>query len=279
MARLPGARQIARMTPQEIDETATRLEAEAAELSSEHGRTEQLFGQTTGVAAAWAASDFQMQLLQGSPRDQGRKIEELRGCVALLDAEHDRRGGWTRVFLTIADDPPLAHAALACPAAAGREHVRVPDWSGHAVAEIVEAAGARACPTCYPDVPYHLRARQTRILSHAERVQRQATGVAPVATAAGPAMGFTNVQGQPVVTPDGQVLRTVGAAVDEYARHAAQIRWHGANGRRSGSTIELPQAMCIYLLEAIAAHRGTSVEAQELELERHVEARFRRDWG
>ena len=279
MARLPGVRQIARMTPQEIDETATRLEAQVAELTSEHGRTEQLFGQTTGVAAAWAASDFQMQLLQGSPRDQARKIDEVRACIGQLDAEHDRRGGWTRVFLTVAEDPELAHATLACPAAADREHVRVPDWSGRPVAEIAEAAGVRACPTCYPDVPYHWRARATRILSPAERARWHATGVAPTASTASPALAFTNVQGQPVMTPEGQVLRTVDAAVDEYARHAAQLRWHAANGHRSVSGAEVQEALCIYLLEAIAAHRGTSIEAQELELERHVEAHLRRDWG
>ena len=279
MARLPGARQIARMTPQELDETATRLEAQVAELSSVHGRTEQLFGQTTGVAAAWAASDFQMQLLQGSPRDEARKIDEVRACISQLDAEHDRRGGWTRVFLTVTDGPALAHATLACPAAAGREHVRVPEWSGRPVAEIAEAAGARACPTCYPDVPYHWRARATRILLPAERARLQATGIAPTPSTASPTLAFTNVQGQPVMTPDGQVLRTVDAAVDEYARHAAQIRWHEANGRRSAAGIEVQQALCIYLLEAIATHRGIGVEAQEIELERHVEARYRRDWG
>ena len=81
------------------------------------------------------------------------------------------------------------------------------------------------------------------------------------------------------MTPDGQVLRTVDAAVDEYARHAAQIRWHEVNGGRAVSGIEVQHALCIYLLEAIATHRGIGVDEQELELERHVEARYRRDWG
>ena len=279
MARLPGARQIARMTPSEIDETATRLEAQVAELASEHGRTEQIFGQTTGVAAAWGASDFQMQLLQGSPRDQARKIEEIRACIDELDAEHDRRGGWTRVFLTAADDPALAHATLGCPAAAGREHVRLPEWSGRPFAEIAEAAGARACPTCFPDVPFHWRARATRILSPAERSRWQGAGLAPAAATASPALAFADVQGQPVHTPEGQVLRTVDAAVDEYARHAAEIRWYEANGRGSAPGLEVDRAVCVYLLESIAAHRGTTTEAQEIALERHVEARLRRDWG
>lgn len=278
MARLPSARQIARMTPQEIDETATRLEAQVAELSSEHGRTEQIFGQTTGVAAAWAASDFQMQLLQGSPREQARKIDEVRACIGELDAEHDRRGGWTRVFLTAAEEPALAHASLACPAAAGREHVRLPEWSGRPVAEIAEAAGARACPTCYPGVPYHWRARATRILTPAERARWQATGVRPVASTASATPAFADVQGRPVLTLDGQVLRTVDAAVDEYAGAAAQLRWYRENGR-SVAGLEVQQALCTYLLEAIAVHRGTEIEVQEHRLERHVEARLRRDWG
>jgi len=279
MARLPGARQIARMTPQEIDETAARLEAEVAELSSEYGRTEQLFGHTTGVAAAFAASEFQMRLLQGSPRDQARKIDELRACVRQLDAEHDRRGGWARVVLTVEGDATLAHRTLDCPGAAGRERVRLPQWSGRTVDEIAEAAGGRACPVCFPDLPYHLRARATRLLTPAEREQRQATGVAPAASAAAPPLAFTNAEGQPLVTLDGQVLRTVDAAVDEYARQAAQIRWHDAHGRGTASAVEMQRVLCLYLLEAIAAHRGTSPEAQERALERHVEARLRRDWG
>lgn len=278
MARLPSARQIARMTPQEIDETATRLDAQVVELSSEHGRTEQIFGQTTGVAAAWGASDFQMQLLQGSPREQARKIDEVRACIDQLDAEHERRGGWTRVFLTVTGGPAQAHATMACPAAAGREHVRLPEWSGRPVAEVAEAAGARACPTCYPDVPYHWRARATRLLSPTERATWQATGVAPAASTAAPVLAFTDVQGQPVMTPDGQVLRTVEAAVDEYARAAAQLRWYRENGR-SVAGLEVQQALRTYLLEAIAVHHGTGIEAQEHQLERHVEARLRRDWG
>ena len=123
MARLPSARQIARMTPQEIDETATRLEAQLVELSSEHGRTEQIFGQTTGVAAAWAASDFQMQLLQGSPREQAPNRMFFDAATAPRPGRVAMPGGVS----ARAQPGPIA-AAAAAPARKLRRPIAFDTW-------------------------------------------------------------------------------------------------------------------------------------------------------
>jgi hypothetical protein len=82
-------------------------------------------------------------------------VSELDGTVlAKLEAEFGRRGGWSRAYL-VTDGH--VHSSQNCSSCNRGEFPTrffwMIDFSGKSHAEIVEAAGERACTICYPDAP------------------------------------------------------------------------------------------------------------------------------
>jgi hypothetical protein len=82
-------------------------------------------------------------------------VAELDGTVlAKLEEEFGRRGGWPRAYL-VTDGH--VHSSMHCSSCnRGGFPTRFSwmiDYSGKSHAEIVEAAGERACTICYPDAP------------------------------------------------------------------------------------------------------------------------------
>lgn len=82
-------------------------------------------------------------------------VAELDGTVlAKLEAEFGRRGGWPRAYL-VTDGH--VHSSMHCSTCNKGEFPTrffwMIDYSGKSHAEIVEAAGERACTVCYPDAP------------------------------------------------------------------------------------------------------------------------------
>lgn len=99
----------------------------------------------------------------------------------------------------------------------------------------------------------------------APRVQRPAI----------PGPGITNPDGTPLVS-EGSLIRTEEAALGEYVRSAAEQRWLSST---RPSLVGEYAGICDVLLAALAHKHGVEIEDERQSLVRHVDARYRRDYG
>lgn len=107
------------------------------------------------------------------------KIQELSatyfGVIAEAspyETEFRRRGGWTRAFL-VENNGGHVHRDRACSTCRSTTvFTWVVEFSGTTEAEVVDAAGERACTVCYPSAPAEVRNQPSRILTAKERVAK-----------------------------------------------------------------------------------------------------------
>ncbi|KQP63140.1 hypothetical protein [Nocardioides sp. Leaf285] len=118
------------------------------------------------------------------------KAREVKEAMEPLNAEFVRRGGWARAYLVVNVNGHV-HSSMECSTCfspgydgAGnyREGTRfhwVTQMSDRDESEIVEAAGERACTTCYPTAPTETLNKPTSLYTPdeerkaAERVERE----------------------------------------------------------------------------------------------------------
>lgn len=88
----------------------------------------------------------------------------LEGPIATLDAEFDRRGGWTRAYLVVNNGSGHVHSSTRCSTTyITTRFCWMVDYADKTPAEIIDAAGERACTICYPDAP--VNAKGTRMFT------------------------------------------------------------------------------------------------------------------
>lgn len=96
--------------------------------------------------------------------------------------EFSRRGGWTRAFIVAGGH---VHATKFCSTCNNGVYPTQFGWltefSGKTEAEVIEAAGSRACTVCYPDAPVDAPAGR---LFHADEVAAEAARTERAAKAA-----------------------------------------------------------------------------------------------
>lgn len=162
--------QLRKMTPPEVDELFAAAWDKRYELvMSTFDVIDELHydlkDRRTG-RRGWTMSYAEvMEKAQESTGEARRTLDRLNGirsriaevdCGVLgkLDAEFDRRGGWTRAYL-VTDGH--VHSSQRCSSCNNGEFPTrffwMIDYSGKTQAEIIEAAGERACTICYPDAP------------------------------------------------------------------------------------------------------------------------------
>jgi hypothetical protein len=105
-----------------------------------------------------------------------------------LNAEFDRRGGWTRAFL-VTNGNGHVHSSMHCSTCNRGLHATqfqwMTDWSAKDEAEIVEAAGWRACTVCYPSAPVgDEKSLPTKMFSDADKSKAEAKAEREAAKAA-----------------------------------------------------------------------------------------------
>jgi hypothetical protein len=82
-----------------------------------------------------------------------RVLNGIENQMAPLEAEHTRRQ-WTRAFLVLTSGHGHVHKSMSCRTCYPTTLFHwFPEWSGRDEAEIVAAAGERACTVCYPSAP------------------------------------------------------------------------------------------------------------------------------
>lgn len=105
-------------------------------------------------------------------QDQVRAIRREQG---FYEAEYDYRGGWTRAYL-VPGPQGHVHSGMSC-STCNREgkltrFAWLTEYSGMDEDALVEAAGQRACTTCFPSAPVEVLSRPTTMFSADEKRQQ-----------------------------------------------------------------------------------------------------------
>ena len=142
--------------------------------------------------------------------------------MAPLNAEFTRRGGWTRAFLVVTNGTGHVHTSQACHTCyATTQFNWMTSFSGKDEAEIVEAAGDRACTVCYPSAPVEVLSRPTQMFTKDE-VAKQ------VAREAREAKRAEAAKAQVIDVETGKVLfKTERGATNEVASLLDSAIWYG----------------------------------------------------
>lgn len=144
------------------------------------------------------------------------------------DEEYERRGRWNRAYLVINANGHV-HRSMGCSTCfdSTRYHWVV-EFSGKDEAEIVEAAGERACTVCYPSAPVEVLSRPTQMFTPDEvekqkaREEREAKK-AKAAAAQVTVEGYTGWRGQ----RETKTFKTVRAVTNDIASNLTSLCWYG----------------------------------------------------
>lgn len=201
-------------------------------------------------------------------------MERLKAQVVPLDAEYSRRGSWTRYFLVDAYDGHVHYdnSTNRCSRTPATIHYWLTSESGKTAAEIIEQAGSAICTLCFPDAPvdsvrrprgYHTPSELERRAQAAERATKRL---------AREAKRITNPDGSALRCGDHQErIETVVAA----ERAAVDVMfWPKVYGR---SLTDVDKADIERILTALAAKRGTTMEAERAALQKRYVAKCKRE--
>lgn len=123
--------------------------AEHAEISEDDEMIEEAYGYRNAQYARSAWKNYLKHQTHATAAD-----EILADEIQTLEAEFTRRGGWTRAYLVVNNGTGHVHTSMHCSTTyATTRFVWMVDYSDKTQAEIIDAAGERACTVCYPDAP------------------------------------------------------------------------------------------------------------------------------
>lgn len=250
-----------RLTPCEID---TRL----AEISGRAYRAETRL-------TALTSRDY-----RGAVRGSAQEISSAQEALAAIweearpyNDEYARRP-WSRVFVVSAGH---AHASMACHTCYPTTRFSwLPEWSGRSEAEIIDAAGDRACTVCYPSAPVdkptrlytaqeardNQRAQEERAAREQRAQERASKGI----TYRGAPLRCPSYYGV-IKTERAAEMHAVSCLVDlAYYRadHPSAQEWRADFGR---------------IVEALSDKRGEAPDAIRALLAQKAQKKFARDFG
>ncbi|SEP50614.1 hypothetical protein [Amycolatopsis saalfeldensis] len=258
-------------TPSEIDEELARLGVERAKahnaLDGLRTRIERLVG--------WNMTEEAVAL---RPRlEQARQsISECDEAARPLDAEFERRGGWTRAWLVL-NTGGHVHRTMACRTCfPSTQFGWLTQLSGHDESEIVEQAGEAACTECYPSAPVEFRNQPSRIKTpeqlarDKEKVERAMAKAAKAITAPDGSPLHTKRYGQ--IDTEFTARRTYADAL-AHARHLTR-----ASIAHHRDTIAAYREDAQLILTALAAKHGRTEDDLRDEMAPKVEGRWQREY-
>jgi hypothetical protein len=187
------------------------------------------------------------------------KLDEMAPYIA----EFQRRGGWTRAFLVVTNGDGHVHRSQACHTCYPTTQFHwVTDFSGHDEAEIVDAAGERACTICYPTAPAEVLNRPTAIFSKDEEAKRAAREEREAKRAAKAALEVIDpVTGKTLFKTERGATNEIASHLDAYARY------------ENDEYLEKAKK----IVAAVAAKRGTDPADLLDELLAKATAKFRKE--
>lgn len=258
-------------TPSDIDEELARLDIEHANAQNTLNRLTARVKSLVNGGMAEYATELRPRIEQAR-----RTITECETAARPLEAEFERRGGWTRAWLVL-NSGGHVHRTTACRTCfPSTRFAWLTQLSGHDEIEIVEQAGEAACTECYPRAPVDVRNRPSRIKTP-EQLAREAEKAERAKSRAAKA----------ITAPDGTPLRTKGyghidteftarrsyADALAYARHLSR-----ADIARHRDTIADYREDAQLILAALATKHGRTEDDLRTELAPKVESRWKREY-
>ena len=177
--------------------------------------------------------------------------------------EFSRRGGWTRAFLVVNNGTGHVHSSQACHTCYPTTQFHwVTKFSGHDEAEIVEAAGERACTICYPSAPAYVLNRPTALFTRDEEAKQAARAEREAKKAAALAASVIDPDtGKMLFKTERGATNEIAWRLDSYLRYEDDKYLDGAKG----------------VVKALAAKRGVDPAGLLEELMAKAQKKFRRE--
>lgn len=151
----------------------------------------------------------------------------IEGPIAILNAEFTRRGGWTRAYLVVNNGTGHVHSSTRCSTTyATTRFAWMIDYADHTQADIIAAAGERACTICYPDAP--VDAKGTKMFSADEITAQKNREAREAKRAAAEAAKITLAW---VSESNGRIgereFKTLRGLTNELASILSSLVWYG----------------------------------------------------
>ncbi|BDZ52329.1 hypothetical protein GCM10025867_51370 (plasmid) [Frondihabitans sucicola] len=238
---------------------------------------------------AWVVRDGNKERYETIVAEAKAGLAALRELETPFHDEFNARGGWTRAYVVSGGH---VHKSMGCSTCFPTTRFSwVTDFSGHDEAEIVDAAGERACTVCYPSAPVDVLKKATRIFTEderaaqADREKRAAEKVERDAKKAAKAIEHPTGEvvrdgyGYPTKT---EVTAQTGA-VDAYLNslyRPTQIAGWGDGSTYAGTDEQIKNDEIVRVnTEALAFKRGTDVDTQLDIVREKAIAKFIKEFG
>lgn len=282
-------------TPIDIDEQLAELYYEAMvhgakeqQLRSEITRYERYIQRESRFPGLVADYQRAIDRYTVEADEHTRARAELRDREVPFHDEFARRGGWPRAFLVSGGH---LHSSMNC-STCNRDgkltrFAWMTDYSGASETEIVEAAGERACTTCFPTAPVDVLNRKSTLMTPDEKeaTEQRAARDAERARKAEEkaAKAITNPDGTELREPRqyGQVIRTLVTAERELVDVITVYELADSRTRYLPNRDMVAEQLHWrdVLVEAIAAKKDITPEQVREEALVKAEKKYRRDWG
>jgi hypothetical protein len=283
-----NAKPLTEQTPVEIDTQLAAVYDDIAVAAAEVRRVEQYLDDYRRGVQRRDAGDSTYRSYTDEGLDQLKAKHTLvRGYLRLeaartarFDEEFTRRGGWTRAFL-VRNAGGHVHSSMSCSTCFDTTvYAWLPEYSGHDEAEIVDAAGEKACTVCFPSAPVDVLNRKSRIEDPAVRAKREERERKAAAKAEKDKLtGIWNPDGTPL-----KELRSTGYEVEIRTERAADTRavdllFNQAVSDEVGRGHNPNYATSLNrIVAALAAKRGQTEEQVLADLTVKTNKKLRRTW-
>jgi hypothetical protein len=211
-------------TPVEIDTELARIDSQAQRVEGQRNqalKASAFYASKVGKVGYYDAQE-QADKSAKEAAELATVLYALGQEAEPLEDEFKRRGGWTRAFIVPAGH---VHNTTRCSTCNNGIYATKFHWlteySAKDEAEIVEAAGERACTVCYPTAPAETLSRPTRLFTPDE-VEAQQNRDAR-------AQKRAEKEAAQLINPlNGKVLfGTVRGATNAISSHIDSLLWYG----------------------------------------------------
>lgn len=274
-------------TPAEIDTEIALLQGQAAQIEAGCDRAIRIMQMTHIPATDLDRAAADLTELRG-------KAYVLNGFISALESEYERRGRWTRYFVVDNNNGHL-HTHTRCQNTyETTEWVWMPGMSGMTYAEAVAEGGKLSCLSCFPGFREEIEAgREPRFETPRMKKTREEREALAAKKAHDKATkGITNPDGSTLyqVSDDNKggwrettyVVKTAIAA-KRNAMDAAFSLYFYNEKHPTAPGVTHPQTAAWEETvrrntEALAAKEDATVEALRAEIQKKVEAKYRREY-
>lgn len=275
--------QITEMSPAEIDTVLAELWGREAALRSQAQQLRDTAARQVQDAGRASSALYQARWTAQADKNYERaaeliaEAERVAAEAAPWHSEFTRRGGWTRAFLVVSSDGGHVHKNMNCSTCRITTGFHwVVRLSGAAEAEIVAAAGVRACTMCWPSAPTEVLTQPTTIFSDDEvraQAAREARDEARAVKAAKDAAAAISMpDGSPLKYLWNETVRTERTA-QTYAADALIHARFAANRDFADQLTSFVAAAVV----ALAHKRGVPAADVEADLVKRAQAKAKRD--